>query len=214
MVGAALKSGVLAVGGALALATAFAAPAPGARAAQPATPVAEQDAPRPDGCVVEPIRLPIALPSAPGTPTARLPDPAALPAGEPADPDTAAGITATVREAIACRNAGDLRRAYALMTPALLAGLLGTPETAPPEIVTALLEPTRRVPRDERVTLLAISDVALLPDGRVRARVETEAAGFRFADSLLFVRVSDGDRNRWLIDDALPLGQQPIPRGG
>lgn len=208
--GAALTSGVLAGGAivALAVASVLSPIAPAVHAAQPATPVAGIDTPRPDECAAEPVRLPIALPPVAATPTPLLSDPAALPPGEAADTAMVAGVTATVREAIACRNAGDLRRAYALMTPRLLAGLLGTPETAPPEIVALLLEPDRRVPKDERVALVAISEAALLPDGRVRARVETEAAGFRFADLLLFVRAGEGDR--WLIDDALPLGRQPV----
>ncbi len=206
--GAALTSGVLAVGAAFAFAAALAVPAPVVRAVEPGTPVAADDASRPAECRVEPIALPLALPPA-ATSTAVLPDPDALPAGEVADDATVAGVTATVRESIACRNAGDLRRAYALMTPALLAGLLGGPETAPPEIVRLLLEPPDRVPTDERVALVAVSDVALLPDGRVRARVETDAAGFRFADLLLFARDAQG--GRWLIDDALPLKRQPLP---
>lgn len=216
MLGTALKSGVRAGGATVALATAtvlvLVLAAPGAQAAQPATPVAGIDTPRPDECRVDPIPLPIALPPVAATPTALLPDPASLPTGEPADDEIVAGVIATVRESIACRNAGDLRRAYALMTPQLLAGLLGAPETAPPEIIAGLLEPNRRVPRTERVTLVAVSDIALLPDGLVRARVETEAAGYRFADLLLFVRAGDDDR--WLIDDALPLGRQPVPRDG
>jgi hypothetical protein len=180
-------------------------------AAQPATLVADADVPAPGDCRVEPLRLPLALPGpAPGaTPVALLPDPAALPAGEPADDATAAAIGATAREAVACRNAGDLRRAYALMTPTMLAGLLGTAETAPPEIVVRLLEGGERPARAERIRVVVIDAVALLPDGRARARVETEAAGFRFVDLLLFV--FEDARGRWLIDDALPLGREPLP---
>ncbi|MCC6314837.1 MAG: hypothetical protein IT337_12585, partial [Thermomicrobiales bacterium] len=76
------------------------------------TPVPTPDAPEPALCRVEPVPLAeIEAAIAAATPTAgtsRMRD--VVPAGEPTDAATAAGVTATVRELVACFNAGELLR--------------------------------------------------------------------------------------------------------
>jgi hypothetical protein len=70
--------------------------------------------------------LAISATPGPGTPPAP-PPPAALatpgmqlPEGEPADPATMAAVTATIREFVACDNAGDPRRQFAFYTDNVL----------------------------------------------------------------------------------------------
>ena len=182
-------------------------PAAGSRAvpgrAAQATPVAvEPDVPQPDECRVEPrtgFTVPRDVPSPGATPV-----PAAVaPPGPtaPADPAVAEAVTATIREALACRNADDLPRAYALFTDDLVLDLLGSSETVPPEIVAALGEPGRRVPRASRLELVAVGPPTTLPDGRVLARVETRSQDVAFVDDLVFREVGE----RWLIDDAFAV---------
>jgi len=160
--------------------------------------------PPPQECRVEPRR--VLFPGATATTAATplplaSPTPLARPAGEPADAATTEAVTATVREAVACRNDGDFARAYALMSDAMLVRLFGGPETLDPLIAAALEAGPRRLPRPDRLALVAVADVRLLPDGRAAARVETRNADEAFVDELVFVRAGD----RWLIDEAIPV---------
>jgi hypothetical protein len=124
-------------------------------------------------------------------------------AGDPADAETVAAITSTVREALACRNAGDYLRAYALFTPEMIAQLFGGPATIDPEVIVAAVEGPRPVPPARRLGIVAITDVVTLPDGRVGAFVETATQRRNFRDYLFFERDPQGDR--WLIDRSVPL---------
>ena len=183
------------------------APAAGAVRAVPgiaaqATPMAEPVVPQPDECRVAPrtgFTVPREVPSAEASPAAA---PVATPvAAEPVDAAVAEAVAATIREAVACRNAGDLPRAYALFTDDLVLDLLGSAETVPPEIVAALVEPGRRAPRASRLELVAVGPPTPLGDGRVLARVETRSAGVAYVDDLVFREVA----GRWLIDDAFAV---------
>jgi len=124
-----------------------------------------------------------------------------VPAGEPVDDATLDAITMTVTTALACRNAGDLPRAYALFSDRMIGQLFGGRDTVPPEIVQALAEPPRPVRRRSRVDLVEISATSLLPDGRAGAVVETANATHRFTDYLFFTEVE----GRWLIDEAVAI---------
>ena len=170
-------------------------------------PAPSADVPRPAACRVAPRPLPLFAPATPGAALAATPAPLvtptpfAMPAGQPADEATVAAVTATIRESLACRNAGDYPRAYALVTDRFLRVLLGGPDTIPPEIEAALAEPPRRVPRAQRLALIAVSDVRVLADDRVGAMVETRNAEESFRDYLVLVRTGD----RWLIDESVEL---------
>jgi hypothetical protein len=167
---------------------------------------ATPDVPKPEACQVAPRSLPLL--GAPD-PSALAPTPApletaapfAIPNGKPADAATVAAVTATVREAIACRNAGEFASAYALMSNRMLLQLFGGPATIDPEIADALASEPRRVPKDRRLALVAVSDVQSLADGRVGAIVETRTGEASFRDYLFFVAAGD----RWLIDESVPL---------
>ncbi|HEU5434250.1 MAG TPA: hypothetical protein VFU81_21440 [Thermomicrobiales bacterium] len=175
-------------------------------AAQTGTPTAGPVAPRPEACAVKPRPLPLLPPGTPGAaaatpaPIAPLasPTPVTAPAGEPADAPTTAAVAATVREAVACRNAGDFRRAYALFTDAMLTRMFGSDETISPEIVAAIAEGPQHLPRADRLRIVSIGAVTLDADGRASAVVETQSHDGDFRDLLFFVKGPNG----WLIDEA------------
>src|SRR5690349_1689693 len=105
------------------------------------TPVTAWDVPVPDECTVEARALPLfpegvgqreqatPLPS-PATPAAAF----VVPDGDPVTPEIEAGVLSTVRESIACRNANQMLRAYALFTEPMMVSLFGGPATVDPEI--------------------------------------------------------------------------------
>ncbi|MCC6315631.1 MAG: hypothetical protein IT337_16655 [Thermomicrobiales bacterium] len=191
-------------GGVLALVLLAPTPLVGAQATpQPTLPVI----PKPEECRVAPRPLPLfSTDAATATPVMTpgpLPTPFAA-SGALADAATTAAITATVRESLACRNAGELRRAYALLTDGMLAHLFGNEAGIPPEVQEALADPVRKLPRAARLELLSVSDPVVLPDGRVAARVETRSDGLIYADDLIFTKVGD----HWLIDEAIPAGRK------
>src|SRR5262245_23261965 len=105
---------------------------------QTATPT--PDTPPPGLCHVPPrpfqeLQAIIATPIA--TPPAQ-PIRTTVPKGTPADPETIAGITATLRELIACFNAGEVLRAYSLYTPDYLRRIFSTQDPLTPATYDAL----------------------------------------------------------------------------
>jgi hypothetical protein len=175
-----------------------------------ATPTAlSLDVPAPEECLLEPRALPL-FPEEAGqraaTPAPVVPGPAepfSPPAGDPADAETVAAVTATVRAAIACRNAGDLLRAYTLFTDDMLVVLFGGPATVDPEVRQVAGEGPRPLPAARRLGIVVIRDIVLLPDGRVAAVVETATIRRLFRDYLFLVQ--EPTTGRWLIDEAIPL---------
>ena len=175
-----------------------------------ATPAADTDVPAPEECQV-PLPETIEFPADSMRPVAATPRPIATepeppfspPAGEAADAETAAAIAATVREAIACRNAGDYARMLVFFTPKMLAELYGSPATVDPEVLRGIQEGPRPVPEERRLSIDAIDEIVILPDGRVGAVVETSTPRREFRDYLFFAL--DPERGRWLIDGSVPL---------
>jgi hypothetical protein len=171
---------------------------------------ADPNVPAPDECQ---IALPetIEFPADSMRPVAATPRPIiteaetpfAPPAGEPADEETVAAITATVRESIACRNAGDFARMLVFFTPNMLAELYGSPATVDPEVLQGIQEGPRALPEPRRLRLDAIESIVMVPDGRVGAVVETSTPRREFRDYLFFVL--DAESGRWLIDGSVPL---------
>lgn len=189
--------------------------APGLVRAAPATPAtAVGDVPPPAACTVAP-RTAASLRALTGTPSAGLATPATTatpfvpPAGHPVDPVTLAAITATMREEIACVNAGDLGRQLALYTDDLLRRFIaanGGSFTA--ALLGDLATPAAALPPASRVALMAVRDARVLPDGRVGAIVVTRhldetALRTNFA---VFVKLG----GRWLIDEVVP---NPVETG-
>lgn len=121
-----------------------------------------------------------------------------VPVGPPADAETVAGVTATVRELFACFNAGDFARAFSLVTDDVIRSF-AEEEPIPEEELRGFLEATpEAVPAEQQSTILVISDVMELEDGRVGAFVASTDP-FVGPDTLYFVFVQEDDR--WLIAD-------------
>ena len=134
------------------------------------------------------------------------------PLGDVADADTAIAIKQAARQVLACFNAGDIPRAAGLMTEngvrraywgltidAENRELARTRITAPPE------------PRAEGalVRLITVTDVSLLPDGRIAAFVVLNEPLLppTGPETLLFVFANqDG---RWLVDDWIDFSIVP-----
>jgi hypothetical protein len=177
-----------------------------------ATPTAMTgDVPAPEACQVAPRAFPL-FPAGVGQRAAATPAPVVLtpqppfspPAGSPADAETVAVVTATVREAVACRNAGDLLRASALFTEKMLVSLYGGPATIDPEFRDSVVNGPRILPPERRLAIVSIDSVTLLPDGRVGAIVETRTGRRDFRDYLVFAQ--DSATGHWLIDEARVMG--------
>jgi hypothetical protein len=134
------------------------------------------------------------------------------PLGEVANAETAISIKQAARQVLACFNAGDIPRAAGLMTEngvrraywgltidAENRELARTRITAPPE------------PRAEEVLarLITVTDVSLLPDGRIAAFVVLNEPLLPppGPETLLFVFANqDG---RWLVDDWIDFSIVP-----
>ncbi len=182
---------------------------PGAQAQ--ATPTASaRDVPAPEECQAAPRAFPL-FPAGTGQREAATPAPVvtppappfAPPSGNAAGAETIAAVTVTVRESIACRNAGDFLRAYTLFTQDMIVALYGGPASVDPELRQAVVDGPRRVPPARRLAIVSIGDVVILPDGRAGAVVETETGRRTFRDYLIFEQ--DAESGRWLIDESVPL---------
>src|SRR5215218_2373114 len=135
------------------------------------TPAVPASTPTPDLCRTEPRAYDElqALFATPVVPAPR-PTPGVLPDGEPADPETVAGITTTVHELVACWNAGALLRAYDLYTDGYLRRLLAR-QGPPGRAAYAFFATPDAVTDDEPTVIVAVERVRLLDDGRVGATV-------------------------------------------
>lgn len=183
-------------------------PGPDAVSAAQATPMSSPtfpSTPRPEECLVAPrtgaeLEALIGV-ATPGAAPVSPPLPTALPVGAPASAETVAAILATVRELGACANAGDPRRLFALYTDRYL-GEIG-PYDAGAFVGTAATPEAEA----DRLSIEAVTDVQLLPDGRVAAIVVIVVIGNRVdADPLprrtalyLFAGSDEG----WLVDGVI-----------
>jgi hypothetical protein len=191
---------------------------PAVAIAQEAPPVASPPAglivPDPSECDVPPRSLSFFEQLA-ATPPALPPDadqrfsrptenarPWTMPAGEPADQATVDGITATLREALACLNANDPLRFLALFSDEMLRIFFAL-DPIPPEALPSLAASPVASPPEQRLGYLAIHDVLVLPDGRVAALGDsydpTEPPYGVGTDFAIFVKSGD----RWLIDSLI-----------
>ena len=172
--------------------------------AQVATPVPGLIVPDPAECTIAPrsvedLGVLLATPAT-GTNAAATPTPVTIPLGQAADEATVAEITRTTRETFACFSAGDFLRVFGLITDDALRQLQAD-ELVTAEMLPFLEAPPVTVPAEYRAGYLAITDVSLLPDGRVGAFVvevdPTLPPEGAETDYLIFERVGE----RWLIDE-------------
>ena len=123
----------------------------------------------------------------------------------PAAAETVAAVTATVREAIACANARDIARYFALHTERGIGSFLTVAEGEGADRERALAELRELMrttpvaaPEEERSAVYGVREVVELPDDRVAALVDLYDISARGDATYLFVLVQvDG---RWLID--------------
>ncbi|MGH2532581.1 MAG: hypothetical protein ACRDJW_09770 [Thermomicrobiales bacterium] len=165
-----------------------------------------QESPDPSECQVEPrddawlldlIATPVVdVASPPWLPSTPVPADE-LPEGEPAGPDTLFGINETMRELVACVNAGETRRALALLsndaTRETVVVLFGVATVAGP-LPAATPTP---LPADEQFPFFSIRDPRVLEDGRVGAIVSDDT----WEDYAFFIIFVEQD-GRWLVDEA------------
>ena len=141
----------------------------------------------------------------------------AIPDGAPTDEATRAEVTETVAMLIACVNAGDVLRAFALYEDAYLARLVD-PEGAltveiANELVVSFATPVV-VPTEDQTTLVGLPVIRTLPDGRVAVVTETNGGvqdddDETELDLLILARAADG---RWLIvDGRTDLSRDELP---
>lgn len=189
---------------ALALSFAF-VPAFGARAAQQSAPPTP-DVPNPSACQVAPRTLQSyeALAGKAGDTAAPAPANQAAyvpPAGKPADEATVAAVTSTVREALACLNAGDELRYYALVTDNEIrneSAQFGSPTQ--PFLAKLAQTPVPGKTTFQLIALIGVKDVQVLPDGRVGALVvQNDGADPRPEEWVYVIFAKQGDR--WLMDE-------------
>lgn len=165
-----------------------------------------RDAPGAEGCTVAPRTLEGITALGQGEAPVEPPN-ATETGGEPADAATIAEVTATAREMVACSNAGDILRRLALYSDNRLR--YAYPDGPTKALVAIAAQPLPLALAD-RVALLGVEDVRVLPDGRVIARVKVDnpamhshdpnvaaAAAQQEAARLIFVK----QNGRWLVDE-------------
>ena len=119
------------------------------------------------------------------------------PAGDPADEQTVAEISATWRQYLACMSAGDPARMFAVLSDDMVRRqfavdkAFGVTEDALFEYLSATPVP---FPPDQFVPFVPFVDVRVLTDGRVAA---TGPGHQGRGEVRIFVREGD----RWLLDD-------------
>lgn len=130
--------------------------------------------------------------------------PVATPGIVPSGPDASAGVvaevTTTVRELVACFNAGELLRAYGLYTDPYLGHLLARQGVLSRASYDSLATPMPGAPAD-RAAILSITDVRVVAPGRVGATVTIAYAVIPMPKTFFFTFVQVEER--WLIDDIL-----------
>jgi hypothetical protein len=191
--------------------------------AQP-TPAAAQDGSTPAApgtthateCTVTPRPIDDFLAAAEATPGVLESElrglPAATPAppsaeGTPANQEIVDALTATIEQSVACLNAGDLPRLFALYTDEAFIRSLGGGIAVTPDVAqqAAELATPRPLPSNLQQSIPSIGEVRLLPDGRVTAITATEEG------RTLVVFAKEG--GRYLIDWVYELPHMATPTG-
>ena len=105
-----------------------------------------------------------------------------------------------MREALACLNAGDARRYYALLTDDAIRREVARFGPPPPAFLDRLDAPPTPLAKNSRIVLLAATDVRALADGRVGALVvQNDPLDPRSEERIVTILARIGDR--WLIDE-------------
>jgi len=179
------------------------------------TPVVTTD---PTSCTVTPRPLSFLATIVEAPPPETTPAPLeSIPDGPPVDDATRAEVTATVTMLIACVNAGDVLRAFALYEDAYLARLVDPEQAMTAEIANEIVvsfATATAVPAEDQTTLVGLPVVRSMADGRVAVVTETNGGVEDDDDEtefglLVLARAADG---RWLIvDGRTGLGRDELP---
>lgn len=124
---------------------------------------------------------------------AASPSPFAKPEGDPADEGVVTAVTATSAGLVACLNAGDYLRAYALYTDDYLR------RNFSPEEIAAIAATPEAAAAETEVAFLGVRDVVVLDDGRVGGLVDTANPDDDGDVTTYTVFVKEGDA--YLIDE-------------
>lgn len=129
--------------------------------------------------------------------------------GVVADDRTIAGVTVTARENVACLNAGDVLRRFALFTDRGVGQFVQTygPPSGTESLTLTTTPVANQLPIGQQVALVAVHEIQVRSDGRISATVIQDApTDPRLGESFVVVFVEDA--GRWLIDD---IGVLPEP---
>ena len=174
-----------------------------------AVPLATPEVPLPEECQVAPRTL-VDLVNLPATPSAFAglappAPPADLREATPAGEETAQMVLAVIRESIACSNAGQLLRNFALFTDDYVRRTIAVSAPFDQETYDDVATP-RPVAPERYIRLVGIGQVLLLPGGR--AAVEIVASEVRPRRSLVLLLLTPAG---WRIDGLIPLDDAPPP---
>ena len=175
----------------------------------------DEDVPEPSECEVPPRTIDelreLAATPVPAIEAPEVATPADLANGEPANPLVANAVAFTVREAVACSNAGEWLRLLSLYSDAYLQRTAATLGGFDEQYLRSLAAP--QPPRRDEMPL--VTEVMLLPDGRAVAWVvpDDEEAVFALSSlegrlRVVFVAVE----GRWLVDDVEAPGFSAAPQ--
>ena len=134
------------------------------------------------------------------------------PLGEVADAETSISIKEAARQVLACFNAGDIPRAAGLMTEnGVRRAYWGlTIDVENRELArTRIAAPPEPRAEEALVRLITVTDISLLPDGRIAAFVVLNEPLLPPAgpETLLFVFANQDDQ--WLVDDWIDFSIVP-----
>jgi len=129
-----------------------------------------------------------------------------LPVGPPADEGTAREVVSAVSEIFGCFAAGDFPRATALFTEDLTRSFGGEPGTTAEEARTFLeATPEAGMEGGTGETVIAITDVMDLGDGRIGAFVVDQSGGQLDTVYAIFERQGE----RLLVDEIIDFAPRP-----
>ncbi len=158
-------------------------------------------------CTVDPID-PATYSAAIAAATPAPPLPVTATGGTPADDATVAAVTDTMRQSIACTNAGDLGRLLALIDPSYAPTILGVPNNQVDAAVQAAAETSAVAASSTPLvddldgtslqsTLLSVTDIVVLPEeffhGQVSAVVTIDRPDISTVTATVYLR-QEGDR--------------------
>ncbi|MDQ3701779.1 MAG: hypothetical protein M3442_12790 [Chloroflexota bacterium] len=130
----------------------------------------------------------------PASPVA-LDGPFVAPDGEPADPETAAAVSAVIQESWACLNGNNWAGFMAYLTEEEI-----LQSFAPDDITGLTGQAATPLPAAEQTAVFAILDVEVLPDGRVGAFVTVDTGGDPLPVEINYQIAVETDTG-WLLDD-------------